>query len=55
MVGNRGMFWSRSWKSWLKRHGMPTVNAVVILESETGSDTAGFFEVPVIAAVLVTN
>lgn len=55
MVGTRGMFWSRSWKSWLKSHDMPVVNAVLILESETGSDTAGFFEVPVIAAVLATD
>ena len=55
MVGNRGMFWSRSWKGWLKRHTKTPANAVVILESERGSDPEGSFDVPLIAAVLATS
>lgn len=55
MVGNRGMFWSRAWKSWLKRYNESPCNALLILESETGTDSEGVFDVPVISAVLATT
>jgi hypothetical protein len=52
MVGNNGMFWSRSFKGWQRRHHENAAAAIAILESESGQDDEGTFEIPIITAVI---